>query len=134
MGNHYKILVIDDDGEDLDIMATVLKERGHSVTGYTSVNEFFNAFRIEVPDVVLVDLIVHEMPGWQIIKKVRNFEFPGLKIVAMSGILESKDTEQMKLAADAFVMKPRSLKAADDLIAVIDGLFENGATDTGKPA
>tara|TARA_Y100000031_G_scaffold142931_1_gene172949 strand:+ start:76 stop:429 length:354 start_codon:yes stop_codon:yes gene_type:complete len=116
---------MDDDEDFVKYLETKLGVRGHNVHGYTSVKEFFNALRIEPPDVAIVDMIIHEMPGWQICKKIRSKGFDDVKIIAISGILESEDTGRMNLEADAFFRKPIENEKIGDLEELMDGLINN---------
>ncbi|MDP7420944.1 MAG: response regulator [bacterium] len=123
MDRKYSILIMDDDEDFVKFLETVLGLRGHNVHGYTSVKEFFNALRIEPPDVAIVDMIIHEMPGWQICKKIRSKGFDDVKIIAISGILESEDMGRMSLEADAFFRKPIENEKIDEFEELLDELI-----------
>jgi len=106
MSRKYSILVIDDDRDDLEVITTDLKDRGHDVNGYLYVNEFFNMLRVEKPDAVLVDMVNHELPGWEICQKVKGAFDTDIKVIAMSGILDDEDIDRMKIKADEYLVKP----------------------------
>lgn len=106
MSRKYSILVIDDDRDDLEVITTDLKDRGHNVNGYLYVNEFFNMLRVDKPDAVLVDMVNHELPGWQICQKVKGAFDADIKVIAMSGILDDEDMDRMKIKADEYLVKP----------------------------
>lgn len=124
MGRTYSVLIIDDDKDFVFLLKTALEAKGHQVRGHSNIDAFFRAFRKEVPDIVMVDMVMADMPGWQICEKLRKAEIETVKIVAMSSLLDSKDTERMKLSVDTFVAKPIKFNEVDKLVSVFDGLFE----------
>ena len=113
MGDKYNILIIDDDKDDLDLLAEDLEARGHTVQACLYFAEFWNKLRIDNPDIVIIDMVNPEIPGWQVCERVRrNTGHKGVKIVAVSGILDKEDIARMQLKADAYLTKPVS---AEDL-------------------
>jgi two-component system CheB/CheR fusion protein len=120
MSRKYSISIIDDDETTVNIIANALRKKGHNVSGHVHVNSFFNSFKIEKPDAVLVDMIHPQMPGWQICRKIKDT--PGLetiKLVAISGILEFTDMGVMNVQADAYLEKPIN---AEDVEAALEKL------------
>ncbi len=128
MKRTFSILVIDDDEDVISMLATILKPRGHLVTGYTSINEYLTRLDRDylgrLPDVALVDLVNFDMPGWQACRLIKGTPLlKNTKLVAMSAILESEDLEKMKIETDAFLRKPAT---ADKIEQVLEELFEDG--------
>ncbi len=124
MGRTYSVLIIDDDKDFVFLLKTALEAMGHVVRGHSNIDAFFRSFRKEVPDIVMVDMVMAEMPGWQIIDKLKKAEIETVKIVAMSSLLDSEDTERMKLNVDTFVPKPIKYNEVDKLVEIFDSLFE----------
>ncbi|MDP7420257.1 MAG: response regulator [bacterium] len=125
MSRKYSLWIIDDDEGVVKSLVELLNDRGHKAAGFTDVWKIFSElstdFPLELPEVAIIDMVNHQMPGWQICKKFReSLALKKIKLVAMSGILESEDAERMKLTADAFIRKPFS---AEDLETTLDNLF-----------
>lgn len=124
MSETFKIFLIDDDEDAVITLTADLKAKGHDVTGFSSVPKFLESFRKEIPQVVLVDMVNMEMPGWQICQKIRNTTgLEEIKVIAISGVLDREDVGRMDLKADAFLEKPLN---ADDVEKALAKLFPHG--------
>lgn len=127
MNRAYSIWIIDDDANVVRALVALLRDRGHRVLGFTDMenlsSELGTEFPLELPDAALVDMVNHQIPGWQICQQFRETLYlKKVKLIAMSGILESEDAEKMKMVADAFIRKPFT---AEDLERTLDSLFDD---------
>jgi CheY-like chemotaxis protein len=79
-----RILVIDDDPLIRNLLQHMLERAGHEVTLAADGDIGISVYRKQPADLVLTDLI---MPGKEGIETIRELvqEFPGVKIIAMSG-------------------------------------------------
>jgi DNA-binding NarL/FixJ family response regulator len=78
------VLVVEDDESIRTSLSTVLSEYGYRVR---SAEDGFSALleiRTEVPDVILSDLHMPGMSGFELLAVVRIY-YPGVKVIAMSG-------------------------------------------------
>lgn len=129
------VLVIDDEPDVRDSIQQVLGRVGFSVTtadnGAIGVRDFF-----ERPvDVVIVDIIMPQSNGIEVIKKIRA-QFPGARILAISGggnfaslgykpgaiTTEAYLTSATQSGADAVMPKPFR---RHELIALVRSLVKN---------
>ena len=113
-----RILVIDDDLDDLELITEDLAARGHTVTPYSHINQFFNRLRIDQPDAVLIDMVNHEQPGREVCGRVKRQFGSDIKVIAMSGILDDDDIDRMNLDLDGYLTKPF---IAQDVEEILDG-------------
>ncbi len=104
-----RILVIDDDELVRAALVLLLERAGHEVL---EARDGMNAFRIlevDIPDLVITDIIMPEMEGFQVIREIRKVS-PGLKIIVISGAasIGGQDilTLAKKLGADRTFAKP----------------------------
>jgi DNA-binding response OmpR family regulator len=79
-----KILVIDDDSAVTDLLSLLLKSQGFEVAATNSSTDGLSMIREGFPDVVVLDLMMPEMDGWQICKTVR--EFSQVPIIILSAL------------------------------------------------
>ena len=68
-----KILVIDDDTAVTDLLSLLLKSQGFEVAATNNSNDGLNFIRENQPDLVVLDLMMPEMDGWEVCKSVRAF-------------------------------------------------------------
>jgi CheY-like chemotaxis protein len=102
-----KLLIVDDEPSTRMSLSHIFAELGHSVR---SAKDGFSALfeiRQEIPDIILSDLNMPGMSGFEFLSVVRR-RFPGIHVIAMSGAF-SGDGAQTGVAADAYYEKATSL-------------------------
>ena len=100
-----KILVIDDDSAVIDLLALLLKSQGFDVITTVNSVEGLSMIREHSPDVVVLDLMMPEMDGWQICKAVR--EFSQVPIIILSALNDpSMIASVLDAGADDYLTKP----------------------------
>jgi len=100
-----KILVIDDDPRDRELLAIVLEERGYEVIVAESGGTGFMFCHLQSPDAVVLDLHMPGIDGHHLLRQLRTLH-PSLPIVVFSGH-RSIEVEQDVLdqGATAFLQK-----------------------------
>jgi CheY-like chemotaxis protein len=78
------VLIIDDEADVRDALAVALGTVGHQVRVAANGPEGIEACRLEVPDLVITDLIMPVAHGFDVISQLQA-ELPEVRIVAMSG-------------------------------------------------
>ena len=69
---HGKVLAIDDDPLALELVGAVLEPVGYSVLTARSGEEGLALARAELPDVVLLDLVMPEVDGFTVVERLKN--------------------------------------------------------------
>ena len=114
-----KLLVIDDDSAVTDLLSLLLKSNGFEVTATNNSTEGLSMIRDISPDVVILDLMMPEMDGWQICKAVR--EFSQVPIIILSALNDpSMIASVLDAGADDYLTKPTPSRV---LIAHINRLI-----------
>jgi DNA-binding response OmpR family regulator len=65
------ILCIEDDPEMIDLIRLILNRRGFEVKGATGGIQGLEMIRAETPDLVLLDLMMPDMDGWEVYQQLR---------------------------------------------------------------
>lgn len=100
-----KILVIDDDSAVTDLLSLLLRSQGFEVSATNSSTDGLTQIRDNSPDVVVLDLMMPEMDGWQICKAVR--EFSQVPIIILSALNDpSMIASVLDAGADDYLTKP----------------------------
>ena len=114
-----KILVIDDDSAVTDLLSLLLRSQGFDVNATTNSSEGLSMIRESAPDVVVLDLMMPDMDGWQICKAVR--EFSQVPIIILSALNDpSMIASVLDAGADDYLTKPTPSRV---LIAHINRLI-----------
>ena len=65
------ILCVEDEPEMIDLMRLILGRRGFEVKGATGGIEGLNMIRQEPPDLILLDLMMPDMDGWEVYQQMK---------------------------------------------------------------
>ena len=100
-----RILVVDDEPQIRHSLQVNLEKRNYAVTTAASGEEALEAIARQKPDVVIVDLVLPEMDGIELTRRIRE-ESP-VPIIILSAIGdERKKVEALESGADDYVTKP----------------------------
>ncbi len=69
-----RILCIEDEPEMIDLIRLILGRRGFEVSGATGGKAGLEAVRAERPDLVLLDLMMPDMDGWEVYQQMKADE------------------------------------------------------------
>ena len=110
------ILVIDDDDDIREVLATVLDEAGFRVVTAANGREALERLRKDPqPDVILLDLMMPEMDGYQF--RAEQQRDPALRAIPTLIVTAGTVTSRVEaLGAEAILRKPVSLRRLVDTI------------------
>jgi two-component system response regulator VicR len=116
-----KVLVVDDDNDILNVIRIILEDEGYEVSTLDSGREVLGEVASNMPDLILLDVMLCGMDGRDICKNLKSHALykliPVIMISAshnLQGLLEDEGS------ADGFISKPFDI---DELIAVVEGQF-----------
>lgn len=99
------VLAVDDDAGILRVIALELAEQGFRVTTCTSGEEAFGAAAKQRPDIALVDLMMPEVNGIEVMRRLRKERnVPVIFVTARDR--DSDKVRGLELGADDYVVKP----------------------------
>jgi CheY-like chemotaxis protein len=103
------VLVVDDDPVLVDLLRRLLPEHGFTVVGAASGEEALEVAASQPVDVVVLDLLMPGMSGWELLEQLRE-RHPGLPAVVLSGMSPAEEDDAEGATADvaAFLCKPMS--------------------------
>lgn len=103
-----KILIVDDIAENIQLAANILTKEGYLVEFATNGLEALEWIDSEELDLVLLDVMMPDMDGYEVCQKVReNPKHKYLPIIFLSAATEKESTiKGLKLGAQDFVIKP----------------------------
>ena len=124
-----KILVVEDEPEIAQLVKHYLEKDGSRVDIAKSGAEALKMIKSERPDLIILDLMLPEIDGIEVCKKVRSTPDTALlPIIMLTAKAEESDTiVGLELGADDYVTKPFSPKA---LVARVKALFRRLERET----
>jgi len=125
-----KVLAIDDDLAMTELLNLLLRSYGFEVITSNSGEEAVELIRTDPPDVVLLDLMMPGMNGWEVCAAVRKFS--KVPIIILSALDKPADVASaLDAGADDYLVKPVSSSV---LVAHINNLARRAmmAHQTGQ--
>ncbi|WP_373048861.1 winged helix-turn-helix domain-containing protein [Vulgatibacter sp.] len=124
-----KILIVEDETDLRDLLAWNLKAAGHEVVeAATGAEGIAQARRIK-PDLILLDLMLPDVPGTEVCRRVKSdAAFAGTRVVMLTARGEEIDrVVGFELGADDYVVKPFSVR---ELTLRIGAVLRRGKPET----
>ena len=118
MDNQATILVVDDNSDNVEILRAFLESRGYVVAEAPDGRTALAKMEQVRPALVLLDVMMPGMDGWQVCRTIKNHPDLGKTKVVMvtaKGGFEDK-FEGLRSGADDYVVKPVDLKELADKV------------------
>ncbi|HSK42624.1 MAG TPA: response regulator [Candidatus Binatia bacterium] len=125
----HQVLIVEDDTAVRNSLALLLKASGYEVATATNGAEALVLLKNEIPAVVLTDLIMPQMSGFEFLSVVRR-QFPRLSLVAMSGQYQTGDEVPGGMVADAYY--PKGYGNPGVLLRILSEMLRAPAANDGK--
>ena len=97
------VLVVDDEPKVLRFIEIDLRLRGFEVVSTTSGEEALELVKSVKPDILLLDIIMPGVGGFEVLRQLRDFT--QLPVIAFSASIANYD-ESIRMGANAFISKP----------------------------
>lgn len=113
-----KVMVVDDAQSDLKLMESILQSGGYQVVSYTDGAQLEDKLALERPDVLLLDIVMPNRSGYEILRALRKDErtkHTPVVLVTSKG-QESDRVWGKRQGADEYVSKPFT---ADQLLGAV---------------
>jgi DNA-binding response OmpR family regulator len=128
-----KILVVDDDQNICELLKLYLENEGYTVFVANDGQEAVNVFQAKSPDLVLLDIMLPKMDGWQVCREIRKTSSAPIIMLTAKGETFDK-VLGLELGADDYVTKPFDAKEVMARVKAVlrrtNGSSEND--DNGK--
>jgi two-component system KDP operon response regulator KdpE len=114
----FCILVVDDEKRILNFLRTKLKASGYEVLTAASGIEALEQVQAQEPDLILLDILMPKMDGFETLKSLRSFSATPVIVLSAKG----SDIDKIKglgLGADDYIPKPFN---PDELVARIEAV------------
>lgn len=121
-----KILVSDDDKNIAELLRLYLEKEGYTVILAFDGEEAITKFNGENPDLVLLDIMMPKLDGWQVCREIRKKSDVPIIMITAKGETFDK-VLGLELGADDYVVKPFDAK---EIVARIKAVLRR----TGKSA
>jgi two-component system chemotaxis response regulator CheY len=114
-----RILIVDDSSYARRVHRAMLEGAGHSVSEASTGTSAIEAFSLQRPDVVLLDLSMEDIGGIEVLRTLRAIDAEARVVVVSADIQKSTALGVMAAGASRFVPKPAT---AEDLLMAVSAL------------
>ena len=126
--NPEKILVVDDDLNICELLRLYLTKEGYNVVIANDGVAAVTMFQDEAPSLVLLDIMLPKLDGWQVCREIRKFsETPIIMLTAKGEVFDR--VLGLELGADDYVVKPFDTK---EIVARIKAVLRRSASSTAE--
>ncbi len=112
-----RVLVVDDEPRVGNVLRIKLKISGYAVITVTNGQDALKAIEAENPDIVVLDILLPDMDGFEMLKRLRSFS--QLPVIVFSA-RPDYGKQAISLGANAFIAKPldpdKMVKKVKDLL------------------
>jgi len=114
-----RLLVIDDEFQNLGLIESALEQRGLEILIATDPEEGLALFREKRPEIVLVDLMMPKMSGMDLLEQIIAID-PGAEVILMTGYYAAGSAvEAIRKGAADYLTKPLDVVALRDRISAL---------------
>lgn len=127
-----RVLVVEDTPLNLELITEILERAGHTVLAATTATAGLALAKAEVPDVVLMDVRLPDIDGYEAARQLRRDPaLRGITVIALTAQAMRGD-EEAALAAgcDAYISKPIDVRT---IVADIARVHARHAATTAPP-
>ena len=124
--SNEKVLVVDDDINICELLRLYLEKDGYSVTIANDGMSAVQTFNRIQPDITLLDIMLPQLDGWQILREVRKTSNKPIIMLTAKGEVFDK-VLGLELGADDYITKPFDTK---EVIARIKAVLRRSSNTT----
>jgi DNA-binding response OmpR family regulator len=113
-----KIMLVDDEGDLIKYIASVLQEEGFDVSTRLSAEEALGNIAADKPDLVISDVRMQQMDGFTMVEKIKTMkDWKNLPVIFLTALDDRLGQQQAaKMGAAAYISKPFDL---DELVGLV---------------
>ena len=102
-----KILIVEDNPDNLKLFRAILAMKGHQVMALPSGDGLLGAIAEGKPDILLMDIQLPGKDGYELLKEVRGSQWRSLGVIALTAHARGQDEERVRDAGfDGYITKP----------------------------
>lgn len=109
--NKPLILIVDDTPQNIQVLGNILHEKGYDITIATSGNQALKSVLNKIPDLILLDIQMPEMDGFEVCERLKNAsETKDIPVIFLTAVTETENLlHGFELGAVDYITKPFNL-------------------------
>ena len=133
------IYIVEDESYILEVESIALKSSGHSISGFENGSDFLKAVAKQRPDLVILDIMLPDMDGFDLLRNLRNNpatkKLPIIMVTAKTSEIDL--VRGLESGADDYIKKPfsvielitrvkallRRTESSEDKVLIVDNII-----------
>lgn len=112
------ILAVDDNPEHLELLAVNLTEAGYRLIVVNSGAEALKTIEIEKPGLVLLDVLMPEMNGFEVLKRIKAI-YPDIPVAMVTSVWDDEEGKKcLEAGAFDYITKPIDFNHLKNVILI----------------
>ncbi len=101
------ILLVEDDPFLIDIYRQKFEKSGFDIRVAENASKVFQLLEEKIPEVILLDIVLPQMDGWSVLKKIRaNKDWDSCQVIIFSNLGQKEEVEKgLALGANKYLIK-----------------------------
>lgn len=126
-----KVVIVDDEPDIVELLVINLKKNGFNAKGYNDAHNFIKSLKIEIPDLILLDLMLPDADGFEICKYLKREEkYSKIPVIMLTARSEEMDKIiGLEIGADDYITKPFSPR---ELVARVKAVLRRDDQQTSS--
>ncbi len=130
-----KILVVDDNPDSITILRSILEAHDYEVQTAQSGREALDQLRTDAPDVVMLDVMMPEMSGFEVLERIKTTHATSkIPVIMVTAKIQDEDVlTGYQYGADYYITKPCTAKqivyGIELVLGKVDARVTGGRTD-----
>ncbi len=117
-----KILIVDDEPDTVELMKMILEKEGFEILSANNEKECLEKIEKEKPDLILLDIMMPDMSGWDVYNKIRkNDRKTKVMFVSVVEISEERKKRLVNDGVSDYIMKPFT---RDELVRKVKAVIQ----------
>ena len=116
------VLVIDDSTTNIVLLQAILLKKGYEIQTALSVKEAYTIMAKKIPDLILLDLLMPRINGYDFLKEIKsNNTMQNIPVVVVSALTDQENIKKtIEFGAHSFVKKPIEIQ---NLVELVDSIL-----------
>jgi len=116
------VLVIDDSTTNIVLLQAILFKKGYEIQTALSVKEAYSIMEKKLPDLILLDLLMPRVNGYDFLKEIKsNDTMQNIPVVVVSALTDQENIKKtIEFGAHSFVKKPVEIQ---NLVELVDSIL-----------
>lgn len=114
----FSVLLVDDSTTNVVLLEAILEEKGYVILSALNAREAFSILEKEKPDLILLDLLMPKISGFEFLEKIRAEERTRkIPVIVVSAVTNTAEIDRIReLGTVDFVQKPIDMQYLVDLV------------------